>query len=148
MKNKMIIILVTIASLIVIIDQASKLWVTSFVKESCGNENFGFELTTNTGIAFGINKGNTKNIILSVFGLFIIFMFLKKQYERIDTKTMVAIALVLGGAISNLIDRIFRDGILDFIRVYKLPVFNIADVLILLGGLLLIIFLVDFTRKN
>ena len=79
--------------------------------------------------------------------LIMIISFIYKQMERIDTKTAIALSMALGGGISNLIDRFTRDYILDFIKIYKFPVFNLADSFIILGWLLLIIFLIDFTKK-
>ena len=99
-------------------------------------------------MALGFNEGNIKNILLTIFVLLIIIRFVKNQIERIDTKTMVAISLVLAGGIGNLIDRFFRGGVLDFIKLYKLPIFNLSDVFVVLGWILLVIFIIDFTRKN
>jgi signal peptidase II len=65
-----------------------------------------------------------------------------------DTKTLVAISLVLGGGISNIIDRIFRGGVLDFIKILFIPNFNIADVCICTGWVLIVIFLIIYTRKE
>ena len=125
----------------------SKILISNLIEEPLGNEYFKIEIVSNTGMAFGFNKGNIRNIILSLFVLAIIINFIKNQLERIDTKTAVAISMVLGGAISNLIDRFFRGGVLDFIKVYKIPNFNLADFVIVIGWILIVIFLIDFSRK-
>lgn len=148
MKNKVIKLLVIIVTILIIIDQASKILVTNILKdESIGNENFGIIITSNTGMAFGFNDGNGKNIFLTICILAIIASFIKNQLERIDTKTTVALSLAISGGISNLIDRIFRGGVFDFIRVFTIT-FNLADILIVLGWILLIVFLIDYSRKN
>lgn len=147
MKNKTVRLIVIIVTIIVLIDQISKLLVTNFVTESIGSENFRFEVTNNTGLAFGFNEGNTKNAIIMVFVFFLIIKFIKQQFEQIDKKTAVALSLVLGGGISNFLDRVFRGGVLDFIKIYKFPIFNIADIIVMIGWLLLVVFLIDFTRK-
>lgn len=148
MKNKVIRLLVIIVTILIIIDQASKILVTNILKdESIGNENFGIVITSNTGMAFGFNDGNGKNIFLTICILAIIASFIKNQLERIDTKTTVALSLAISGGISNLIDRIFRGGVFDFIRVFTIT-FNLADILIVLGWILLIVFLIDYSRKN
>lgn len=148
MKNKIVRVLLIIVITLIVIDQVSKILVSNFLKEPVGNEFVGLEIVTNTGMAFGFNEGNIKNILLTIFVLIIIIRFVKNQIERIDTKTMVAISLVLAGGIGNLIDRFFRGGVLDFIKLYKIPIFNLSDVFVVLGWILLVIFIIDFTRKN
>lgn len=148
MKNKIVRGLLIIVITLIVIDQVSKILVSNFLKEPVGNEFVGLELVTNTGMAFGFNEGNIKNILLTIFVLLIIIRFVKNQMERIDTKTMVAISLVLAGGIGNLIDRFFRGGVLDFIKLYKIPIFNLSDIFVVLGWILLVIFIIDFTRKN
>lgn len=148
MKNKIVRVLLIIVITLIVIDQVSKILVSNFLKEPVGNEFVGLEIVTNTGMALGFNEGNIKNILLTIFVLLIIIRFVKNQIERIDTKTMVAISLVLAGGIGNLIDRFFRGGVLDFIKLYKLPIFNLSDVFVVLGWILLVIFIIDFTRKN
>ena len=148
MKNKIVRGLLIIVITLIVIDQVSKILVSNFQKEPVGNEFVGLEIVTNTGMALGFNEGNIKNILLTIFVLLIIIRFVKNQIERIDTKTMVAISLVLAGGIGNLIDRFFRGGVLDFIKLYKIPIFNLSDVFVVLGWILLVIFIIDFTRKN
>ena len=148
MKNKIIKLIVILVAILVILDQASKLLVGNLVTEPIGNDAFKIEIISNTGLAFGFNDGsNVKNIFIMLFVLFIVIKFVKDQIELIDTKTAVALSMVLAGGLSNLIDRIFRGAVLDFIKIFKFPIFNIADILVVVGAILLIIFLVIFTRK-
>lgn len=147
MKNKQLRLIIIFVIMIIIIDQISKILVSNLLTESIGNDWFKLEIVNNTGMAFGFNEGNTKNIVLTIFVLGIIISFIKNQLDRLDTKTSVSIGLVLGGAVSNFIDRIFRGSILDFIKIYKIPNFNFADLFIVVGWILIIIFLIDFSRK-
>ena len=148
MKNKTIRLIVILVIILTILDQASKLLVGNLVTEPIGNDAFKIEIISNTGLAFGFNDGsNVKNIFIMLFVLFIVIKFVKDQIELIDTKTAVALSMVLAGGLSNLIDRIFRGAVLDFIKIFKFPIFNIADILVVVGAILLIIFLVIFTRK-
>ena len=147
MKNKVIKIIIIVSIIIILVDQISKIIVLNFLSNSIGNEYFGLELVRNTGMAFGFNNGNTRNVFLTVFVLFIIFNFIKNQIERIDIKTSVALALAIGGGISNLIDRFIRGGVIDFIIFIKIPNFNIADICVVIGWVLLIIFLIDYSKK-
>ena len=147
MKNKTVKMIVIIVAIIILVDQASKLLVSNLLTETIGNDFFKLEIANNTGMAVGFNDGNIKNIFISIFVLVIVISFIKNQLERIDKKTAIVIAMALGGAISNLIDRIFRGSVLDFIKIYKIPNFNLADMFIVIGWILIIIFLIDFSRK-
>ncbi len=147
MKHKIIKLIVIIAIILIIIDQISKILITNLVSSPIGNDYFKIEISNNTGMAFGFNSGNIKNIFITILILFIILKFVINQLERINKKTAVAIGMVVGGGISNLIDRIIRGSVLDFIKIYKFAIFNLADVFIVCGWILLIIFLIDFSRK-
>ena len=147
MKKKIRVMIILLIS-IVIIDQISKILIINFLKEPIGNDYLKLEIVNNTGMAFGFNSGNTKNIFLTIFVLAIVLTFVKNQIERIDMKTTIVIGMVLGGAVSNLVDRIFRKGIIDFIKIYKIPTFNVADIAIVIGWILIIIFLTDYSRKT
>ena len=148
MKNKIVRLIVILVTILIILDQASKVLVCNLFKESVGNEFFKIEIANNTGLAFGFNDGsNVKNIFIMAFVLFIVIRFIKNQIDLIDTKTAVALSMILAGGIGNIVDRIFRGAVLDFIKIYKFPIFNFADVLVVIGAILLVIFLVIFTRK-
>jgi len=147
LKNKVLKIIILLVIIFIIVDQVSKILVSTFITEPIGNEFIKIQVVKNTGMAFGFNEGNGKNIFLSICVLALVFNFIRTQIDRIDNKTSVALGVVLAGGISNLIDRIFRGGILDFISIYKFPVFNIADILIVIGWILLVIFLIMYSRK-
>ena len=146
--KKIIKIALVISLIVIILDQGTKLLATKLISNSWGTENFGFVIIENTGMAFGFNDGNTKNIFLTIIVLFIIISFLRNQRNELDTKTIVAVSLALGGGFSNLIDRIFRGGILDFISIWKFPKFNIADICVCTAWILLIVFLIMYTNKK
>ena len=148
MKNKTVRLIVILVTIFIIVDQASKLLVSNLIDGQVGNDIFAFQIANNTGMAFGFNDGsNVKNIFIMAFVLIIVIRFVKNQIELIDTKTAVALSMVLAGGFGNLIDRIFRGAVLDFIKIYKFPIFNLADVLVFIGAILLVIFLIIFTRK-
>lgn len=147
MKNKTIKLIVIIVTILIILDQASKILVGNLFQETWGNDYFKIEITKNTGMAFGFNDGNGKNILVTLLIIWLIISFIKKQIEQIDTKTAVALSLVLGGGIGNFIDRVFRGGVFDFIKIVDFPNFNLADVFVVTGWILLVAFVAIFTRK-
>ena len=148
MKNKIVKMIITITFLLILLDQVTKLLAISFITEPLGDEYYGFEVIHNTGMAFGFNEGNVKNIFLTIFVLVVVFNFLKNQIDRIDKKTAVALSLVMAGGISNLIDRFVRGSVIDFIKLYKIPNFNVADICVIVGWVLIIVFLIDFSKKK
>ena len=147
MKNKIVKNILILVILLIIIDQCSKILVVNNIKESIGNTFWGIEVVSNTGMAFGFYKGNLRNIFLTICVLALIVWFIRNQLERIDFKTQIALSIILAGGISNLLDRIFRGAILDFIRIYKFPIFNIADIYVVVGWVLLVIFLIIYSKK-
>ena len=148
MKNKIVRLIVILTIILIMLDQASKIFVSNYFKETTGNDFFKIEIANNTGLAFGFNDGsNVKNIFIMAFVICIVIRFIKNQIDLIDKKTAVALSMILAGGIGNILDRIFRGAVLDFIRIYKFPIFNLADILVVIGAILLVIFLVIFTRK-
>ncbi|MBU0694150.1 MAG: signal peptidase II [Candidatus Omnitrophica bacterium] len=99
----------------------------------------------NRGAAFGILQG--KGTFLVYIGLIFILVFLvfiKKQGQK-NLSFLIPCGLILGGAISNLYDRIFFGFVVDYIDIRIWPVFNLSDSCITIGAGLL--FLSSF-KKN
>ena len=93
----------------------------------------------NTGAAFGLfQDSNTFFIILAIVAAsFIIFYYPQVSMEEWPLRA--AMVLQLGGAVGNLVDRIFIGSVTDFISVGNFPVFNVADSSISLGVAVLVI---------
>jgi len=93
----------------------------------------------NTGVAFGMLQGLNdvfRILPLIVAGIIIYYYF---KVPREDWLLRLAMALQLGGAIGNLLDRIFRGHVTDFVSLGRFPVFNVADASISIGVALLIL---------
>ncbi|MBR0427621.1 MAG: signal peptidase II [Clostridia bacterium] len=120
-----------IALIIIILDQLTKLLVINRNIEIIPNF-FNITYTQNTGAAFGIG---TLNIIttISILLLISIIVFIIKENKRITHFT--PFVLIISGTIGNLIDRIFRGYVIDFIDInlFNFPNFNIADICITTG---------------
>jgi signal peptidase II len=93
----------------------------------------------NTGAAFGIFQGmNTIFMVLA----FVIIALILIYFPTIPTDDIffrLALTLQMAGAAGNLIDRIFRGYVTDFISIGRFPVFNIADSCITMGVVVLLI---------
>ena len=93
----------------------------------------------NTGAAFGIFQG--MNGVFMVLALFIIVMILY-YFPMIPTEDLyfrLALSLQMAGAAGNLLDRLYRGYVTDFISVGKFPVFNVADSCITMGVVVLLV---------
>ena len=117
------------------LDQLTKLWAIE--KVSTQNEaKFGFELSYNEGIAFGINMPQHMVMIMTVV-ILIMFAYLVYKHKIWRNKMhLTAAAILMAGAMGNTLDRIRLGYVVDFIKVYWWPTFNIADVLIVIGVIL------------
>lgn len=95
----------------------------------------------NTGVAFGLFKGvNFLFIIVALIAIGVI-LYCYKKYNKIITKNTLLIlstSFLLGGAIGNLLDRIFLGFVVDFIDFRIWPAFNIADSALTIGVILLL----------
>ena len=105
-----------------------------------------FSLThvENTGAAFGLGQNqNVFFIVSSILILIILFAFAQKvAMENVRVKS--ALALVIGGALGNLYDRLRQGSVTDFLDFYigshHWPAFNVADSSIFMGAVLLVLF--------
>ncbi len=93
---------------------------------------------TNSGAAFGIfQSAGPLLVVTSVIGMAAILIYLFTP-EFAHPVMRAGLALMLGGAIGNLIDRVYAGEVVDFIKFPYFPAFNVADSCITIGVLLLI----------
>lgn len=102
-----------------------------------------FDLSFNSGFSFGTGAGSGRLIGLVVIAMVIYLSYLSAREPT--TRRGLLLAVILGGAIGNLIDRIFRadDGwltgeVVDFVDVSWFAVFNVADTFVVCGVIVLI----------
>jgi len=121
----------------VFIDQFSKYLVAGFLSESGSLSIFRYfslTLIRNKGICFGfLNNLNVKNIIIAASVIIAVGIFLYLEEYVKDKQIIIALGLIEGGIIGNLIDRIRIGAVIDFINFHIWPVFNFADTLIVVG---------------
>lgn len=139
-----------ITAVILLADQLCKLWVSfSFHPEEYRSVNswFGFTLLHNKGAAFSFLDNATGwqrwfFILIALVVSSFLLMWIKRSPKQRIVKPASA-ALILGGAIGNLLDRLLHGYVIDFIVLhYKgwfFPAFNIADAAITAGAAILIL---------
>ena len=93
-------------------------------------------LTHNTGMSFGMFKGRYQFAICAA--LIVIGVILYYYDEINERANLIAAALIIGGAIGNLIDRIVYGAVIDFIDFGFWPSFNLADTALVIGVMLLV----------
>ena len=108
-----------------------------------------FTYTENTGVAFGIGANNIfLTIIVNIIVLGVIIDCIRKN--QTDFKILIPLILIFSGGVGNLIDRIFRGYVIDFIDInlFNFPNFNIADICITIGIIFLIIIILNLTKND
>jgi signal peptidase II len=134
----------------VIADQLTKAIVTS--RLDLGDEvhvvgPFSLHHVTNSGIAFGLFASATSIVILltSVAVAWMLYFFARSGARH--PVLPVALGLVIGGSVSNLVDRVRLGHVTDFLDVRYWPAFNLADTFIVVGVAALLLALVLSDRK-
>lgn len=142
-----------IAFLGVLLDQITKIIVCEYLTSVKLIPNF-FNLTyvENTGGAWGILNNNMLILIcVSVITLLIINKYINSDVA-ITKLSCICYGLLIGGIFGNLFDRIFRGYVVDFLDFnifgYNFPVFNIADMLIVIGVIIMFIEVIGGSHGN
>ena len=143
-----------LAAVLVVLDQLVKNWVQQSIP-LYGVKPFlpGLvELTyvQNTGAAFSLFREHTwiLTLISAVASLVILVLLLRRALS--GRMGQLALALVLGGAVGNLIDRVLHGFVVDMfsLRFMDFAVFNVADIAITGGGFLLCMYVLFFWKKT
>ncbi len=130
---------------VIVFDQITKWWALEELGSGRVIEIFWtlqFRLVRNTGIAF--SQGEGLGPIFAVLIVVVVLFVVRWGTQMQSKSTSLAVGLIVGGAIGNLIDRAFRSdagflkgGVVDFIDLQWWPVFNIADAAIVVGGVMM-----------
>lgn len=131
------------AFLLAILDQITKYWAIATLKLKPPfllSNDIGFKYSENTGIAFSLPIPQPLIIFLNIVFFFLIFWVFEKEFNTKKAKAQWGLALIIGGGLGNLIDRFTHGFVVDFISLWTYPIFNLADVYISIGVLLMIVF--------
>jgi len=145
--------LLILTALVILADRLSKNWIVANIKPGAGiiliRGVFRLSHVLNTGAAFSLFADSLSPLVVrnalvgfSILAVLIVFVMLWRVGRTI-TPTSIALALILGGAIGNLYDRLVLKHVVDFLAVrivhYDWPDFNVADSCIVIGACLLIL---------
>ncbi len=148
-----------IASLVLIADQLTKIWIRTHLMVGESLFEFGFfhiiRIPPNTGAAFGLFKGYPHILaaisIVSVVFLLVCASFICRRIPWLNTRlSRFIMGLVLGGTLGNLVDRLQPGlgGVTDFISIGIWPAFNVADSAIVVGVILFALVLLRLIRDD
>ncbi len=152
------IMLLLLAALLVAVDQWTKAWAASAFRAGGSMPvglGFNFTYVENTGAAFGILRNVSFNVfglnidgvvllgILSLVVSILLAWFIIRHSGTVSRLTRIALALLLAGAAGNMIDRLLHRYVIDFIHFqwgnFNFPVFNVADICVVIGASLLLL---------
>lgn len=143
----------------IILDQLIKMWaVQSLMPASMpiqlikigDTEIINLSYCENTGAAFSILRDRLPFLII-ITSLFILFGMYLIVFKKIQKPMIVySVALMIAGGIGNLIDRIFRGFVIDYIeiRIFRFAIFNFADCCVVIGAILLLIYTIFLDKPN
>ncbi|AIR97894.1 signal peptidase II [Streptomyces glaucescens] len=145
--RRRIAVLFAVAALAYLLDLVSKMIVVEKLEHQEPIEVVGewlrFEAIRNAGAAFGFGEAFT--VIFTVIAAAVIVVIARLARKLYSLPWAVALGLLLGGALGNLTDRIFRSpgvfqgAVVDFIAPKHFAVFNLADSAIVCGGILIVL---------
>lgn len=108
-----------------------------------------FTYVENRGMAFGLLADNRWIFMIISVVLLAVILFMIKYSQINHVLFLVSLAMIFGGGIGNMLDRIFLGYVVDFAEVtfIDFPVFNIADSVVVVGAILLAIYFIFFDKS-
>ncbi len=137
---------ILIAGVVVAIDQITKHWALNALADGSARHviwTLQWNLSFNSGMAF--SRGQGIGPIIGALALVVVVVMLISLRKSGSRTAAVAVGLVVGGALGNIADRLFRERgwlhgrVIDFIDFQWFPIFNVADTAINIGGVLLVL---------
>lgn len=146
-RRRLLILLFSITAVVLVLDQLSKVWALDNLDEGVRRvligDLLGLELVFNSGAALSIGTGMTWLLTLVAIG---VIVFIVRASRRIGSRGWaIALGLLLGGALGNLMDRLFREPsfargwVVDFIAYWNVFVGNVADIAIVVAAIMIVV---------
>lgn len=140
----------TIGIIVFGMDQLSKIFLYGIDKSLIGDFLW-LKTVFNDGAAWGMFSGARWVFIIvsSIMAVLIVYLLLSKRFFN-SKFFKLSLAILFGGLLGNLYDRIFLGGVRDFIflKSINFPVFNVADIAITIGTIMLVIYILFLHNKN
>jgi signal peptidase II len=148
-RGALAVVSMAIAVAVAILDQVTKHWALDALSDGRPRHvlwTLQWNLTFNSGMAF--SRGQGAGPYIGALALIVVVVLVVSLRRAGSAVSAVAVGLVVGGAIGNLIDRLFRGdawlrgSVVDFIDFQWFPIFNVADMGVTIGSALLLLFAV------
>jgi signal peptidase II len=142
--------LVLIAVTIIIVERVVKFYITENLRIGESIPVIGRFLmitrTENVGAGFGVLQGQNVLFIAAACVVLVLILYFYNQiiYERL---LVFAFAFITGGTVGNMMDRLFFGHVIDYVDLAFWPTFNLSDVALTIGAVLLLIYLYLWQQK-
>ena len=133
--------------LIIFIDQLSKVLVVHYEEISLLSGNIILKQSQISNSAYDETSRGV-NILTNLVIVGIILGIIKSDNQFVTKKTKILLSLAFAGGVSNIIDRLCRGNVVEFINIGNFPPFNIADVCILIGWVSFVAIFASFSAKE
>jgi signal peptidase II len=140
-------VLATVAAAIYLLDVLSKIVVVATLSDRAPVELVGglltLRVTRNPGAAFSIGVGMT--VLFTLIAVVVVAVIIRTASRLYSLPWAIALGMLLGGALGNLTDRVFRSPgifrghVVDFLELPNWPIFNVADSAIVSAGVLMVL---------
>ena len=145
-----------ILAAMVLLDQGTKLWALESLKPihnmTLVEGVLDLTFVENRGVAFGMLSGQRWFILLltGVIAAGLIYAYIKLPVKKEYRPVRLSLLLILSGAVGNIIDRMFRGYVVDFFEFtfFEWPVFNVADIYVVAGVILLAYMLLFVVKEE
>ena len=116
------------------------------------NSFFDLVYVQNYGVSFGMLSGTVSHLFLIFIALLVVFLIIYLMFISNKRLEKIAYFIIIIGAISNILDRLINTFVVDFISIhysnYYWPAFNLADIYITIGIIMLIVSFFKVPKEN
>lgn len=145
---------IAIIVIAVLMDRLTKGWAVSALKGQAAIELlpgvFQLNYVENRGAAFSFLSGQRALLVVITFVILAAVLFFLFRGRKEPALYRVSLAMVAGGAVGNLIDRLIYGYVVDFLdfKLINYPVFNVADCFVVIGAILLCVYFLFFQKEE